>query len=815
MFVALDFLSNGQTYRIKREFTSLQGKSTANLDFAVLEKDSGIFKALTDKTIRQTQEKIEQIIGLNYDAFINSAFLRQGQSNEFSKKSPKERKEILASILGLEKYENLRKAAIEKLKLYSLEKQNLAKLQEHINNELTQKENLNLKINNLQDILEKIEQEDKSARRDFLAIQTEKEILSMRDQESKLVKFALNQLETNINNQIIEFKNLVSIFRSILRNRRSLSYNKNIEIEKTELELQNLNLQKLAQQRLTLQEEYLRQKELLQLICQKIQEEHSKIVQAQQLEIKSAEISYKNLENQLTQAKNELAKTNNNIQKINPEINKVSFEIFLEDIKKHEKKLLRLKNFYQKFKLLKNQLINESRLIAEKLDLIQNSSSCCPLCDQSLLETQRNQIAYQFNTKKSLVVHQINRLETVLYNLEQNIIIEDKVYNKSNSLIEEYKNYHNLNELEKKLSADIALQTSLLVAQANLINQLNIKANELNNKTNNIFQNSLEYVTVEKKLKELVEVIKSINYDQAHHNKINQRLQEIYRIQQEHNTLQQEIALQENRKLNIHSISITLKKLKSEKRSLEEKFKEYENVAAKIIELEKQINQINLKIEAISKEKENIARLQGNLQAQQKQIEKIEEDFKRNFSQINLLAIAIDDYQILSTALSKDGLQALLIEDSIPEIEQEANYLLSKLTDNQAQIIIESIKDLKSGGTKETLDIKISDPAGIRAYEMFSGGEAFRIDLALRISISKLLAKKAGTALETLIIDEGFGSQDEDGLNNIMETIYKIQDDFAKIIIVSHLGQMKEQFPVHFIVNKGASGSIVNVFEQG
>ena len=77
------------------------------------------------------------------------------------------------------------------------------------------------------------------------------------------------------------------------------------------------------------------------------------------------------------------------------------------------------------------------------------------------------------------------------------------------------------------------------------------------------------------------------------------------------------------------------------------------------------------------------------------------------------------------------------------------------------------------------------------------------------------MARRAGTALQTLIIDEGFGSQDEEGLNNIMEAIYKIQDDFAKVIIVSHLATMKDQFPVHFVIEKGAHGSTVKIVEQG
>jgi len=169
---------------------------------------------------------------------------------------------------------------------------------------------------------------------------------------------------------------------------------------------------------------------------------------------------------------------------------------------------------------------------------------------------------------------------------------------------------------------------------------------------------------------------------------------------------------------------------------------------------------------------------------------------------------------MLATALGKDGIQALLIEDALPEIEQEANALLSKLTDNQSHLSIESVRDLKSGKAKETLDIKISDSVGIRPYELFSGGEAFRIDFALRIALSKLLARRAGASLQTLIIDEGFGSQDEDGLNHIVNALTTIQEDFEKVIIVSHLPSLKEQFPVHFHIHKTAQGSVVSIQEH-
>ncbi len=159
-------------------------------------------------------------------------------------------------------------------------------------------------------------------------------------------------------------------------------------------------------------------------------------------------------------------------------------------------------------------------------------------------------------------------------------------------------------------------------------------------------------------------------------------------------------------------------------------------------------------------------------------------------------------YEKLIVAFGKNGIQALIIENALPEIEEEANYLLAKLTNNSTQISIESLRDLKSGGIKETLDIKISDELGIRDYELYSGGEAFRIDFSLRIALSKLLTRRAGTKLRTLVIDEGFGTQDEEGIDNLVQAIQSISDDFDKILVITHLESLKDAFPVRIEVTK-------------
>ncbi|NLE89517.1 MAG: SMC family ATPase, partial [Dehalococcoidales bacterium] len=109
------------------------------------------------------------------------------------------------------------------------------------------------------------------------------------------------------------------------------------------------------------------------------------------------------------------------------------------------------------------------------------------------------------------------------------------------------------------------------------------------------------------------------------------------------------------------------------------------------------------------------------------------------------------------------------------------------------------------------LDIHISDEEGTRDYEMYSGGEAFRIDFALRIALSKLLANRSGAPLPTLIIDEGFGTQDNIGLEKVKEAINSIQDDFEVILVITHIDELKNAFNNRIEVTKTSEGSVVNI----
>ena len=169
-------------------------------------------------------------------------------------------------------------------------------------------------------------------------------------------------------------------------------------------------------------------------------------------------------------------------------------------------------------------------------------------------------------------------------------------------------------------------------------------------------------------------------------------------------------------------------------------------------------------------------------------------------------------YEDLQAAFGKKGLQAMIIEAAIPEIESEANRLLNRMTDGRMAVRIETQRETKSTQeVRETLDIIISDELGSRDYSLFSGGEAFRANFAIRIALSKLLARRAGAALQTLIIDEGFGTQDAQGRERLVEAITSIQDDFERVLVITHIDELKDLFPARIEVVKTAEGSQISV----
>jgi exonuclease SbcC len=175
------------------------------------------------------------------------------------------------------------------------------------------------------------------------------------------------------------------------------------------------------------------------------------------------------------------------------------------------------------------------------------------------------------------------------------------------------------------------------------------------------------------------------------------------------------------------------------------------------------------------------------------------------------LAEAQGVYEALREAFGKKGVPALMIEAAVPEIEAAANALLARMTAGRMHVRFNTQRETQAGEVRETLDIQISDELGTRAYEMYSGGEAFRVNFAIRVALSQLLARRAGTQLQTLIVDEGFGVLDASGRERLVEAIHAAQDDFQRLLVVTHIDELKDAFPTRIEITKGPNGSEIAV----
>jgi exonuclease SbcC len=168
-------------------------------------------------------------------------------------------------------------------------------------------------------------------------------------------------------------------------------------------------------------------------------------------------------------------------------------------------------------------------------------------------------------------------------------------------------------------------------------------------------------------------------------------------------------------------------------------------------------------------------------------------------------------FQELVLACGKKGVPAMIIEAAIPEIEEAANELLARMTANRMHVQLETQREKVTGGIAETLDIKISDELGTRDYALYSGGEAFRVNFAVRIGLSRLLARRAGAQLQLLVLDEGFGALDAAGREQLIEAINAVKEDFQCVLVITHIEELRDVFPARIDVKKTDEGSLVQI----
>lgn len=780
MEVEFEFSLGKNTYRVIRKRDSRK-RARSILELQV--KHAEEYRSLTEPSIRETQAAINSILRMDYETFINSSFLLQGRADEFTIKPPAERKQVLADILGLDQYDEYEQRAKKLARTKGLEQHELAVRIQEMDRELANRSRYALETEetqtSVQQATEALAQEGEHM-----------EELRSRAQALQLRRQRLLDLEASISAQQKELsltrEEIDGHTQRLRRHRETLARRDEIEAG-----FQRLHAARIAEQRLG---EQLSQ--LLELNEKRETEERAVAdatadLKRQQLvlirqaeELRPQAAKHADLEAHLSRTREGLKR----LAELEAERDETRGEIRA------------LIDSTARLETANDQLMEEMQRMKERIDRLEGASAVCPLCGQDLSPDHRHRVVAELRADGKQCGERYRANKRATEEAQQTVVA---LRQRIGRLDAEIRGTAHLRKEEGKLEHAVA--DALAATQQ--VPSLEQEAAALSAR----LADEALASEARARLGEIQAQIVQLGYDAQAHQALRAELAELSRFEAQKR--EQETALrqaeEEEAALKILRATeerdrLRLAQDENDRDALTEEVKALPQVLEQLRAAKKRLEALGsqqaearLLLGAARQKLEHCDYLKGERESVQKRERQAAED--RNI------------YEDLRLAFGKRGLQAMIIEAVMPEIEDEANALLSRMTDSRMHVQFDTQRRTLKGDTVETLDINISDELGPRSYELYSGGEAFRINFAIRIALSKLLARRAGAELQTLVIDEGFGTQDAGGRERLLEAINTIRDDFARILVITHVEELRDAFPTRIDVVKTASGSTVHI----
>lgn len=503
--------------------------------------------------------------------------------------------------------------------------------------------------------------------------------------------------------------------------------------------------------------------------------------------------------------------------KIKIDMNKSKLEDLYDEIKNKNSfanRVLELDdNIIDLERSIEKNNIELENILAEKVKYEQLKNQ------QKVLLDKKNAI----DTKIMKVNSSIKKGEVLLNEILESINKKDEVFSK----VEFIKNaIEEKNEIDKELSS----QASVILSETKTIKA---NLNELNEKMINLRDyNKAECEFCGQNITE--------EYKKEHLEKMNDKIQEINdKIAENKNIYETKKQEAKENLTQLSSLKIELRNLEDQKTKIEKGLVKKDNFENRLAELRQELETLNVEKEEFSSitiiEVENKVfndfELKDRLKRERDKLSDLKSEksvLLNNLQQIKEKEIVYDKlnvtnkeniklfsrYEKIQKAWSKDGIQALIIDSTLPLIEDEVNKYLGIMSSNEISIKFETQKEAKNGNKNETLDIIVSDFSGTRPYELYSGGQKQRINLATRIGLSKFLSNRADVNMQFFFIDEGLGSLDDEGKNGFIDMINSISTLFEQIFVISHIDDIKEAFNTKILVtksqDKGSKFSILN-----
>ena len=781
--VEFEFIYEDADYLVRRQKS--KGKNTI-AEFYIRGADGVSWKSLSGKKLIDTNKRICATLRMDYKTFINASFFLQGKADQFTGQNPTERKKILSNILNLEVWETYKAKAAEKRKLAEINAQYIKGLTDEAEAELQQEPQLlealksaeagaaeaekaynaanekwqMAKANEamLKALKENAERKQQERSRQDRSIRDQQSALDVRKKELAGLRAGLANAETIEQN-----------YADLLDVRKSLDLCAAAAAEFSALEHERINLESVIQ------------KEESRLLY-----EHSQLSRekTEQDRLSADRQKLQTVRDRYAGKARDLAALCSGLPAVRQE---------LEEITRRgaEKK--------QADENLKEKINN----LKENMDtFLANRGGICPTCGREMDEEHCR-------------VHAAELREQISGLQEKQLRTQEELASERRNFLEFKNRIQKLEEQEKELNA---VRVELGRSEQNLrMTEDRLAAWEGKGArlaaVETMLQNA-DYCQEERSaLSSRRERIQSLGYDRKEHDRLNALKNRLADAEQEHQKLIISRGKIEPLEREISDREKTLAEAEERLTAIQEELEQAEKTYSELNSRMPDLAQLENERVRLNQIRDRANKELGQAEQRVKHLEDARMTLQNRGAEYREKLLEIRRYKDLEKAFGKDGIPALLIEQAVPEIEEQANEILQQLSSGGMSLTFNTQGSYKSkkDEVKETLDILISDPYGVREYEMFSGGEAFRINFSIRLALSRILAQRAGSRLQTLVIDEGFGSQDDEGRARLAEAITAVRSDFEKILVITHLPELKEAFPARIEVEKDMEGSHVEV----
>ena len=784
MAVELEFLARDQRHRVSRRYSrsvrSRQGNTL--LEFQVASENG--YRSISGNTVRETEARIREILHLDYDTFVNTAFLLQGQADRFTRSTPAERKATLAEVLGLSYYQVLEERAKKQSKLV-LEKMRHTESEIAIRQrEVGRKSEYLDQLTSVRSTIDKVGPEVEAKRLRVEELRATVESLKGRqdDRQALDLRLADGRREVeDLERQVRVHQEKVKGYEAALERDAEIR-ERFSELVQSRADLERLN-QALARKS-TLDQERARTEtevavqrarlssqvdHLLKRITEELRPKVDRIPQVEQSsrDAASEQTELSTLEESITQQRDEAQEAAARIS-------------YLEQADA--------------------DLRSEMEQTRKKFDMLGQGEAMCPLCKTPLGPDGREHLRLEYESvgqkaKQQYQAQEAERDALSLRHWELRVQLDERDGEHSRR--------------REQLQAKIASNERDLLECRKARDELGPATAELEEAQAQLREERFA-VEERRRLAQLDSEISALGYEGERHRGAQEQVKALEPFAEFHRRLLAALEALPHEREALETGAGMLARRRREVEQDERRRAELEQELSSLPRLETELEVGQRSLQGLGEQLQAELVTKGVLEQHIARCSTLETEVRRLEKERGELVDEKGVYDELAVAFGKNGIQALIIETAIPQLQDDSSELLGRLTDQRMSLKLqlqEGRRERRMGLPSEELEIKISDDLGTRSYEMFSGGEAFRISFALRIALSKLLARRSGAPLPILFIDEGFGSQDADGQERLKEAIQSIQSDFQKIIVITHLEQVKESFPTRIEVTKTPSGS--------